>query len=92
MTSRYTDARRAWVPNKKQGMVEIVYRKPPEYQSQTYVDYFTRSDDTMPAMAWKNYRDPTMWWMIAEMNPQIVCPDDVTFGTVVHIPTIRTST
>lgn len=93
MASRYaeTTARRAWVPNKRQGMVEIVYRKPPEYVNQAYVDRLSKSSDTMQSLAWERFKDPTMWWVMADMNPKIVCPDDLTYGFILHIPVIRTT-
>ena len=88
MASRYTNARRAWVPNKNYGLVEIVYRKPPVYDLQPYTSYMTNASDTMDSLAWKFYGDPNMWYQLADMNPGVVCPDDLSFGTLLHIPVI----
>lgn len=90
MVSRYTDARRAWVPHKTQGMVEIVYRKPPVYQRQPYADQLSKASDSMQSLAWDAYHDPTLWWQIADLNPGIIHPDDLTFGLLLHVPTIVT--
>lgn len=70
-------------------MVEIVWRNPPEYVAQPYVDYLAKVTDSMPLLAWANYKDPTLWWNLADMNPGIICPDDLTFGTILHIPVIN---
>lgn len=92
MASRYTDARRAWVPHKTQGLVEIVWRQPPEYANQSYVDHLVSAVESMASLAWDNYKDPTLYWLLAELNPGIVCPDDLTYGHLIHIPTINPNT
>jgi hypothetical protein len=42
--------------------------------------------DTLPDIAYENYGDPTLWWVIADANPEILLWDSVTAGTIIRIP------
>lgn len=84
--SRYLGATRAWVPHKTNGMVEIVFRRPPHWSFQPYKERTARAGDTMDLIAQDEYGDATRYWGIAWMNPGVPCPDDLAPDTVVRIP------
>lgn len=39
--------------------------------------------DTLAAVFWD---DPEQWWRIANLNPEVLCPDDLEPGTTIRIP------
>lgn len=45
-----------------------------------------RSGDTMDRIAHLAYGDVNRWWEIADMNPQVKFPLDLTPGQVLRIP------
>lgn len=52
-----------------------------------YVQKYTvRSGETLESIASKIYGDPTQFWRIADINPQIKFPIDLVPGTVIRIP------
>ena len=40
----------------------------------------------MWTLADKYYLNSLDWWVIADMNPQITCPDDLIYGLTALIP------
>lgn len=65
------------------GVVAAV-RKPVD---DVYVQRYTvSSGETLESIASKIYGDPTQFWRIADINPQIKFPIDLTPGTVIRIP------
>jgi hypothetical protein len=42
--------------------------------------------DRFDALAMRYYGDPTKWWVIADMNPTIQWPADITPGTLLRVP------
>ncbi len=42
--------------------------------------------DTLESLASKLYSDPSQWWRIADVNPQVVFPLDISPGTQIRIP------
>lgn len=52
-----------------------------------YVQKYTvSSGETLESIAAKIYGDPTQFWRIADINPQIKFPIDLAPGTVIRIP------
>ena len=52
-----------------------------------YVQKYTVSaGETLESIASKIYGDPTQFWRIADINPQIKFPIDLVPGTVIRIP------
>lgn len=52
-----------------------------------YVQKYTvKSGDTVENIAAKVYGDPTQFWRIADINPQIKFPMDLAPGMVIRIP------
>jgi hypothetical protein len=71
-------------------LVEIVIRRPAVWFNQPYSSKQVVSGDTMPMLASQRYGgDATAYWRIADMNPQVACPDDLAPGEVVQLPIIE---
>lgn len=85
---RYVNEPRAWVPSRDGSSVEIVIRRPKIWNDQPYVSYRMTSADTMTSMAFSRYGSPEQYWIIADMNPSIHCPDDARAGMVVNVPIV----
>jgi nucleoid-associated protein YgaU len=56
------------------------------YESVTYYQYVTREKDTFSRIAARVLNDPTRYWEIADINPQVEWPDAIPTGTVLRIP------
>jgi len=65
------------------GIVTAV-RKPVD---DVYVQKYTvSSGETLESISAKIYGDPTQFWRIADINPQVRFPVDLAPGTVIRIP------
>lgn len=61
-----------------------VYRAP-QQQAQRFLHYQVVFGDRFDLLAYRYYGDPTLWWLIADANPEVFYPDLVT-GSVIRIP------
>jgi nucleoid-associated protein YgaU len=52
----------------------------------TYYQYVSREGDTFSRLAARLLNDPTRYWEIADINPQVEWPDVIPVGTVLRIP------
>lgn len=52
----------------------------------TYVVYTSSDGDTFDLLASKFLGDPTRYWEIADINPQVEWPDRIPTGTTLRIP------
>ena len=84
--SRYANTPRTWVPHPDKGWLRVTFRGPNYWQNQAYSNYQVSSADDMLSLAYRNYGDATMYWGIAEMNPGVLCPDDLKAGEVLQLP------
>ncbi|WP_409238344.1 hypothetical protein [Streptomyces sp. PA5.6] len=50
------------------------------------IKYRWAEDDRVDSVAADYYQDPTQWWRIADVNPQILDWTSVAPGTIVRIP------
>lgn len=48
--------------------------------------YVVVAGDTIENMAFRLFGDPSQWWRIADVNPQIAFPLDLVPGMEVRIP------
>lgn len=53
---------------------------------QEYTVYQVQAGDRLDLLAFQAYGDPEFWWKIADANPQLVIPDELTPGMLLHIP------
>lgn len=51
-----------------------------------YYQYVTKDGDSFILIASKLFNDPSRYWEIADINPQIEWPDRIPVGTVLRIP------
>lgn len=49
-------------------------------------EYYAREGEHMPMLAFKFLEDSTLWWRIAEVNPDIWYPLDINAGTYLRLP------
>lgn len=52
----------------------------------TFTFYQTRQNDRVDTLAFFYFGDPTLWWMLANANPEILDWTDIPVGTVLRIP------
>lgn len=67
---------------------QVIVSSSPEVTSFTYVAHIYASDETIDGLAYTYFGDPTQWWQIANVNPEIMDWSAITPGTVIRIPTI----
>jgi nucleoid-associated protein YgaU len=54
--------------------------------SEQYTSYVSQAGDTFDSIATRIYRDPTQYWRIANINPQVKFPNEIPVGTNLRIP------
>lgn len=80
-SSRYTTTTSA----KDNQSIVIGVRKPIS-KAVEYVTYTARDGESFVTIATRLYNDPTQYWRIADINPQIAFPDRLSGGTTVRVP------
>jgi hypothetical protein len=83
---RYINETVADVPHAGGAHVRIVLRKPRRYPDQRFVTYTATAADAMWTLADRFFSNSQDWWVLADMNPHVMCPDDLTYGTTMLIP------
>lgn len=63
-----------------------VYTSIPADQRIQYIYHTMTQGDTLTQLAYYAYNDDTLWWYIANANPEVQYWDDVPAGTVIRIP------
>jgi nucleoid-associated protein YgaU len=76
--SRYT-----YAPTNKQGL-KTAERK--EIADVYVQKYSVKIQDTIESLATQIYGDPSLWWRLTDLNPQITFPLDLKPGMVIRIP------
>lgn len=87
--SRYSKGVVTWVEHPTRGRVQVVHLHPLTWTNYPYSQHQITTADTVESLAHGVYGDATRYWFIAEMNPTIECPDDITPGDLLSIPTGR---
>ena len=88
--SRYSDSAdsslifKAW-NNKKQQSDATVFRNWPNYE-ENYIMYQWTDGDRLDKIALKFLGNPSLWWQIMDINPEISNPSTITSGTLLRIP------
>jgi hypothetical protein len=75
---------KAWNANKQQ-YDATVFRNWPTY-SENFSIYQWVEDDRLDNISLKFLGDPTLWWQILDINPEIVNPINIQPGTLLRIP------
>jgi phage tail protein X len=83
--SRYTTATVVSVPTAT-GPRQTVVPLPPEDRIINYTSYLVTDTDRIDLLAFRFLGQATLWWMIADANPEITDWFRLGRGTVVRIP------
>jgi nucleoid-associated protein YgaU len=51
-----------------------------------YQYYLVVVGDSLQAIAANFYSDPTLWWVIADANPEVLLWDTLTAGVYIRVP------
>lgn len=51
-----------------------------------YKLYTIKAGDRLDLIAFREYGDASKWWMISDMNPEILWPHDIVDGSTIRIP------
>jgi len=68
------------------------FRHPALYTNDPYPDAFSyrryqvKAGDRIDLLAEKFYGNSSYWWVIANANPEVFYPEDLTPGDVIRIP------
>ena len=52
----------------------------------SFLHYQVVYGDRMDLLAFRFFGDPTLWWVIADANPEVFYPDALIMGSIVRIP------
>jgi phage tail protein X len=72
-------------PSTKESRLSILHLWPTSFVI-TYSVYVWVQGDRVDLLANHYYADPSLWWMLADANPEIMDWEAVTPGTSVRIP------
>lgn len=83
--SRYEDSPVVSVRKTEESWVPTVFRPTGSLLS-TRGEIHTVEGETLQHLAARFFNDAEKWWILADVNPQILYPDDIPAGTVLRIP------
>lgn len=66
--------------------VAVIVPSPAVAYSFSYVNHQVADGERPDTLAYQYYTDPTLWWRIAQANPEIMYWDSVPAGTIIRIP------
>jgi hypothetical protein len=85
--SRYADSSVATV-DKDGANVSVIVPSAAKSYSFAYANHQVAVGERIDSIAYQYYTDSTLWWRIADANPEIMFWDDVPVGTIIRVPTI----
>ena len=86
--SRYADSKVATVVKDGKDVAVIVPSMQQPF-SFKYVSHQVTEGERVDNIAYQYYTDPTMWFRIADANPDVLFWDDLAPGLVLRIPVVR---
>lgn len=84
--SRYVNSTVALVDSPTKGTVLTVMPRTAETKVIAYTSIYLQDNDRLDLIAQRVYGDGSLWWKIADANPEILDWSDVAIGTVLRIP------
>lgn len=84
--SRYTSSVISVVEDPSRGSVITVEPREQETQVFNFTYLVLEMEDRLDLIAYRVYGDATLWWRIADANPEILDWAEVQPGTVLRIP------
>lgn len=85
--SRYQTGTVVRVPDAKGVFHTTIFRSVPPAIRQGFTTYVWQGTDRLDTVAATKLGDPELFWMILDLNPEIVDPLSITVGTTIRIPT-----
>lgn len=86
-SSRYADSTVATLVKDGQDVAVIVPSAQVSY-SFTFIHHTVVAGERVETISNQYYADPTLWWRIADANPENLWWDDLAPGTIIRIPSI----
>lgn len=83
--SRYVESEFHWVASDR-GSRYTSYLNTVTYMTAPYMVHVVVEGETLALLATKYYSDTRRWWVIADTNPQVFYPNDLTPGQQIRIP------
>ena len=88
---RYDDparTKKALMPHPNGTNVAVVLRKVRVYPQTNFITYTATAADHFWTLANHYYKDTLNWWVLADMNPAVICPDDLAslWGVKIAVP------
>jgi hypothetical protein len=71
----------------KDPTTSVLLAVPKVTSSENYSTYVSKAGDTFDMIATRIYRDPSLYWRIANINPHVKFPNEIPVGTQLRIPT-----
>lgn len=84
--SRYSTSKVAAVPDAAGVYHATIYPRSP-LASFRYQVYRVKFGDRMETIAAVALGDSELWWRVAQLNPELLYPNDLEPGTIIRIPT-----
>ena len=85
--SRYADSTVATVV-KGSGDVAVIVPSAQRAYSFGYANHQVGVGERIDTIAYQYFTDATLWWKIADANPEILFWDDLAVGTIIRVPTL----
>jgi hypothetical protein len=86
LDSRYSDARLYQAYDSRTGKYNVtVLRQYPVYETTFYYHEWSETD-RLDILARKYLGSPSLWWQIMDLNPEIIDPFNIPYGTQLRIP------
>lgn len=90
-TSRYLHGSSARLLTSAGTYQVTVFRSIPASQGTPFTLYLWANGDTPDSVAAKFLSDPTLWWEIADANPEVLDMLSIPIGTLIRIPSSLTA-
>lgn len=85
--SRYQDSSVVTVVKDSQDVAVIVPSMQQPF-SFNYVTHLVTQGDRIDNISYQYYGNPTVWWRIADANPEVMFYDNLTVGSTIRIPVV----
>lgn len=83
--SRYFLAEQRKITSSR-GAVTAVFPSPYKAQVLNYTVVVVPVGQSVESLASRLYNDPTKWWLVANVNPNVKFPLDLRPGTILRLP------
>jgi phage tail protein X len=85
--SRYAASTVVSITSSETGQpVNVIVPSQQQAYTFSYISHMLTVRDRMDVLANRYFGDPTLWWQIADANPEILDWSNVAPGTVIRIP------